>query len=90
MADGTWSLAQAKAKLSEVVEKARTEGPQRLTRNGKDAVVVVSAEEWLRTTEAAGRRFVDALLDPAARVLSRREINGLFARDHDVGRKLKL
>lgn len=50
MADGTWSLAEAKAKLSEVVEKARTEGPQHLTRNGKDAVVVVSAVEWERRT----------------------------------------
>ena len=48
MADGTWSLAEAKAKLSEVVEKARTQGPQHLTRNGKDAVVVVSAVEWER------------------------------------------
>jgi prevent-host-death family protein len=50
MADGTWSLAEAKAKLSEVVEKARTQGPQHLTRNGKDAVVVVSAVEWERQT----------------------------------------
>jgi len=50
MADGTWSLAEAKAKLSEVVEKARTQGPQHLTRNGKDAVVVVSAVEWERRT----------------------------------------
>lgn len=50
MSDGTWSLAEAKAKLSEVVEKARTQGPQHLTRNGKDAVVVVSAVEWERRT----------------------------------------
>ena len=53
MADGTWSLAEAKAKLSEVVEKARTQGPQHLTRNGKDAVVVVSAVEWERRTNTA-------------------------------------
>jgi hypothetical protein len=29
---GTWSLAEAKAKFSELVERARTEGPQHLTR----------------------------------------------------------
>ena len=46
MADGAWSLAEAKAKFSEVVERARTEGPQHVTRNGKDAVVVVSVEDW--------------------------------------------
>jgi prevent-host-death family protein len=46
MADDAWSLAEAKAKFSEVVERARTQGPQRVTRNGKDAVVVVSVEEW--------------------------------------------
>jgi prevent-host-death family protein len=48
VADGSWSLAEAKAKFSEVVEKARTEGPQHVTRNGKEAVVVVSAETWTR------------------------------------------
>jgi prevent-host-death family protein len=48
MADGEWSVAEAKAKFSEVIDKARTEGPQRVTRNGKDAVVVVSASEWER------------------------------------------
>jgi len=42
----TWSIAEAKAKFSEVVERARHEGPQRVTKNGRDAVVIVSAEEW--------------------------------------------
>ena len=37
MADGTWSAAEAKAKFSEVIEKARTEGPQHVTRHGKAA-----------------------------------------------------
>ncbi len=43
----TWSIAEAKAKFSEVVERATHEGPQRVTKNGRDAVVVVSAEEWV-------------------------------------------
>jgi prevent-host-death family protein len=42
----TWQLQEAKAKLSEVVEKALTEGPQRVTRHGKDSVIVVSEEDY--------------------------------------------
>jgi len=49
----TWTLAEAKAKFSEVVEKART-GPQTITKNGRTAVVVVSAEEWARKTRRPG------------------------------------
>lgn len=45
-ATGSWGLAQAKAQLSEVVERAMTEGPQEITRNGRDAVVIVSKKEW--------------------------------------------
>ena len=52
MADGTWSVAEAKAKFSEVVEKARVEGPQHITTNGKDAVVMVSAADWERRVHA--------------------------------------
>ena len=49
-----WTVKEAKAKFSEVVDKARTDGPQTVTRNGKTAVVVVSAEEWSRKTRRAG------------------------------------
>lgn len=51
MSEGAWSVAVAKAKFSEVIDKARTQGPQTVTRNGKRAVVVVSAEEWDRRTK---------------------------------------
>jgi prevent-host-death family protein len=50
MGERGWTVAEAKAKLSEVIEKAQTSGPQHITRHGKDAVVVVSAEEWKRKT----------------------------------------
>ena len=49
-----WSVAQAKARLSEVVDRALKEGPQAITRNGRPAVVVVSVEEWARRTERKG------------------------------------
>ncbi|MGA2429983.1 MAG: type II toxin-antitoxin system Phd/YefM family antitoxin [Candidatus Acidiferrum sp.] len=50
MGDSSWTVAEAKAKLSEVIEKAQTTGPQHITRHGKEAVVVVSADEWRRKT----------------------------------------
>jgi prevent-host-death family protein len=47
---GAWSVAQAKARLSEVIDRALKEGPQAITRNGRPAVVVISIEEWVRKT----------------------------------------
>lgn len=43
---GEWSVAEAKARFSEVVAKAKAGVPQRVTRYGKDEVVVVSVEDW--------------------------------------------
>jgi prevent-host-death family protein len=42
----TWQLQEAKAKFSELVQKAIDEGPQTVTRHGQDVVVVVSVEEY--------------------------------------------
>jgi prevent-host-death family protein len=42
-----WTVAEAKAKFSEVLEQARS-GAQTITRNGRPAAVVVSVEEWER------------------------------------------
>jgi prevent-host-death family protein len=36
----------AKARFSEVFRKARTEGPQLITRQGKEGVVVISDEQY--------------------------------------------
>lgn len=46
-----WPLAEAKAHFSEVVERALKDGPQTVTRHGKKAAVIVSAEEWDRRTK---------------------------------------
>ena len=51
--DGTWTLAGAKARFSEVVDCAQA-GPQTITRNGKSSALVVSAEEWARKTVRKG------------------------------------
>jgi prevent-host-death family protein len=90
MADGTWSVAQAKAKFSEVIEKARAEGPQHVTRNGKDAVVIVSAETWVKRSETGGPSFIETLLDPSVRLLTDEEADTLFARGRDMGRPIEL
>jgi prevent-host-death family protein len=50
----TWTLADAKARLSQVVDNALTKGPQVITRHGRKAVVIVSAEEWERRTQRKG------------------------------------
>jgi len=42
-----WKLAEAKNKFSEVVNRALTEGPQRVRRR-KDSVVVLSEEEYAK------------------------------------------
>jgi prevent-host-death family protein len=41
-----WQLQEAKAKFSELVQKAIDEGPQTVTRHGHAAVVVISVEEF--------------------------------------------
>src|SRR5438132_10187602 len=43
-----WRLGDAKARFSELVRRAQSEGPQRVTVRGRDAVVVISAEELER------------------------------------------
>ena len=50
----TWTVAEAKAKFSEIIERARSDGPQTITRNGHTAAVVVGAEEWQRKTKRVG------------------------------------
>lgn len=57
----TWNLADAKNRLSEVLNLALTEGPQTITRR-KDAVVVISVEKY---EELIGRRqsFKDFLMN---------------------------
>ena len=67
---GHWALQDAKARLSEVVRKAKTEGPQRITVRGREEVVVVSVEEYRRIKgEPTGQVLIDAMQDPRVRGL---------------------
>ena len=57
-----WRLQDAKARFSELVRLAHSEGPQHVTLHGRDAVVVVDADEFQRLRgERTGQLLVDAL-----------------------------
>lgn len=45
---GSWQLQEAKARFSELFRRARSEGPQVITRQGKEAVVMISDEQYER------------------------------------------
>jgi prevent-host-death family protein len=50
-ATATWQLQAAKAQLSEVIRRARTDGPQVITKQGKEEVVILPFEQYKRLTE---------------------------------------
>ena len=54
MSSHQWSIAEAKAKFSEVIDQAESQGPQTITRHGRTAAVIVAAEEWERKTRRIG------------------------------------
>jgi prevent-host-death family protein len=58
-----WQIQEAKAKFSELVQKAIDEGPQTVTRRGKDVAVVLSAEEYrsLRKGQIDFKEFLTLL-----------------------------
>lgn len=57
-----WSLQEAKARFSELVNATTRDGPQLVTKRGVDAVVVVPAAEWRRMSARSPRTFKELLL----------------------------
>ncbi|MCD6401227.1 MAG: type II toxin-antitoxin system Phd/YefM family antitoxin [Anaerolineales bacterium] len=51
MIENHWQLQYAKNKFSNLVEKAQHNGPQIVTKYGKDAVVVLSIDEYKKLIE---------------------------------------
>jgi antitoxin Phd len=49
MNTAVWQLQEAKSRFSEVVERAMKHGAQTVTKHGRPAVVIVSAEEYERS-----------------------------------------
>jgi len=54
MAARDWTVAEAKAKFSEVLERAQREGPQTIVRRGRKTAVIVGVDEWERKTKRQG------------------------------------
>ena len=59
---GYWALQDAKARFSELVRMAKSEGPQHVTVHGRDEIVVLSVEEFRRLQgDRTGQALVDAM-----------------------------
>ena len=57
-----WEQQIAKAKFSEVLRRARAEGPQLVTTRGERPVVVLAAETYEALVAGRPRSFLDLLL----------------------------
>jgi prevent-host-death family protein len=57
---GRWQLQDAKQQFSRLVHLARSEGPQVVTRHGKDVAVVLDINEYrrIRSDGGAFKRFL--------------------------------
>ncbi len=75
----TWTLQDAKARLSELVNRALTDGPQIITRHGNKTVVVVPYGDFAQTAPA---------MDFKTFLLSSRGVSDLpLTREDDTGRE---
>jgi prevent-host-death family protein len=50
-----WQIQDAKNKLSEVITRALTQGPQVITKHGEKTVVVVSYTEYEKLRKSQGK-----------------------------------
>ncbi len=80
-----WRLQDAKARFSELVRRVRSEGPQHVTVHGRDAVVVIAAEDFNRLAAGGtGERLIAALQASPWRELEVEPSRGPAARDVDL------
>lgn len=81
-----WILQKAKNQFSELVECARKEGPQLVTRRGTDAVVVMSIEDYRTISGAHDSDLIDFFRQSPLHGLPA----NLFERTNDMGREISL
>jgi len=82
-----WQLQTAKARFSELFRRARTEGPQVVTRQGKEQVVVLPAEQFAQLVKR-GRQPKSLVTFFAESPLVNVALD--FSREVDSGREIKL
>lgn len=63
----SWQLQEAKARFSEFLDAALSQGPQVVTRRGVEAAVLVPMEEWRRLLRGRGPDIKELLLGPGPR-----------------------
>jgi prevent-host-death family protein len=83
-----WKLEDAKNRFSEVVRRARGEGPQFVTKHGRESVVVLGVEEYRALAEGPGALvgfFADSPFGEAVRTGELR-----LERAEDLGRDVEL
>ncbi|GEM_PF-234395 len=81
----TWKLEEAKAKFSEVVRRARAEGPQYVTVRGEPSVAVIDVAELEKLLPAKEPRL------PFVPFMESLFVEGLdLSRDADAGRDVEL
>ena len=80
----SWKLEDAKARFSELVRRARDEGPQSVTVRGRRAVVILDADEYERLAATVPPVPLVAFLEGL-------DMEGLdLTRDRDEGRDIEL
>ena len=84
MSRSMWQLQEAKNRLSEVVRKARNEGPQVISLHGSAAAVVVSAKDFDKMSRPKGKLIDFFRSSPLVGI----KLN--LARSKDTGRKIAL
>ena len=62
-----WPAQDAKARFSELLDTCQREGPQVVSRRGRETAVLVPVEEWRRLQAAARPSLKQLLLAPQAR-----------------------
>ncbi len=58
-----WKLEDAKSRFSDLVRRARDDGPQLVTVRGKDAVVVLSVADYARLAPATSQNLLELFAD---------------------------
>jgi prevent-host-death family protein len=83
--DAGWKLGDAKARFSELVRRAQTEGPQRVSIRGREAVVVIAADELARLMPPTSDTV------PFVTFMESLSVDGLdLTRERDLGRDVTL
>jgi len=78
-----WQIQEAKTRLSEVIDEACQQGPQIITRHGRERAVLLSIQDY-RSLTAHKPRFNDYLLGGP------KTDNFEVPRSRDTGRRVRL